>query len=45
MPDTVDADCGGTLELTHDGEDLDHDSQAHVDPYYVLSWITRRERF
>lgn len=43
MPDTVAEDCGGTLELEHTAADLEHSVEEHIDYFYVIGWITRRE--
>ena len=43
MPDEVAEDCGGTLELDHEAQSLEHSVEEHIDPYYVVGWITRRE--
>lgn len=45
MPDEVESDCGGTLDLDHPDQELTHSVEEHVDPYYVIGHITRRERF
>jgi hypothetical protein len=43
MPDTVDADCGGTLELTHSASTLDHSVEEHIDPFYAIVYEIRTE--
>lgn len=43
MPDEVESDCGGTLELDHEAQSLTHSVEEHIDPFYVIAYVTRVE--
>ncbi len=36
-------DCTGSLDLEHPEQNLEHSVEEHIDPFYVIAWITRVE--